>query len=62
MSDEPKLGERWKQGNKLYQVDLITENFVILSAVHGDSDDGMVIPKQQFGECGLKKVEKDDVA
>lgn len=62
MSDEPKLGERWKQGNKLYQVDLITENFVILSAVHGDLDDGMVIPRQQFGECGLKKVETENKA
>lgn len=58
MSEEPKVGDRYKERNKLYQVDLITEQFVILSAVHGDLDDGMVVRREEFGAYRLKKVEK----
>jgi len=52
-----KVGDRYKDRNKLYQIDLITENFVILSAVHGDLDDGMIIRIEEFQGYGLKKVE-----
>ena len=53
---EPKVGDRYKERNKLYQVDLITDNFIILSAVHGDADDGMIIRREEFAAYGLKKV------
>lgn len=52
-----KVGDRYKERNKLYQIDLITDNFVILSAVHGDLDDGMIIRLEEFEAYGLKKVE-----
>jgi len=56
MSDKLKVGDRYKEHNKLYQIDMITENFVILSAVHGDLDDGMIIRLEEFEAYGLKKV------
>lgn len=55
-----KVSDRYKERNKLYQIDLITDNFVILSAVHGDADDGMMIRREEFDYYGLKKVEKEE--
>jgi len=57
MSDQLKVGDRYKERNKLYQIDLITDNFVILSAVHGDLDDGMIIRLEEFEVYGLKNIE-----
>lgn len=60
MSEQLKVGDRYKERNKLYQIDLITEHFVILSAVHGDSDDGMIIRLEEFEAYGLMKVKKEE--
>lgn len=57
---EPKVGEVWKERNKHYRIDLVTDHFVVLSAVNGDLDDGMVVNRDQWDECGLKKVEKKE--
>lgn len=60
MSDQLKVGDRYKERNKLYQIDLITENIVLLSAVHGDLDDGMIIWLEEFEAYGLKKVKREE--
>ena len=59
MAEELKVGVRYKEGNKLYQIDLITDQFVILSAVHGDMDDGMIIRREEFEAYGLMRVEQE---
>ena len=59
MSDHPKKGDIYKERNKLYIVDLITDNFVILSAVHGDLDDGMIIRREEFDAYGLKLKDRE---
>jgi hypothetical protein len=59
MSDHPKKGDIYKERNKLYIVDLITDNFVILSAVHGDLDDGMIIRREEFDAYGLKLKDQE---
>ena len=60
MSEKLKVGDIYKERNKLYRIDLITDNFVILSAVHGDADDGMIIRLDEFDAYRLKKVAAHD--
>jgi hypothetical protein len=60
MSDQLKVGDRYKMRNKLYQIDMFTDTFVILSAVHGEWDDGMIIGLEEFEAYGLKKVKMEE--